>query len=165
MVPFFYTVVETWPLSPNGKLDRRALPPPAAIARTERLPGRLLTADEQPLAEVWGQVLGTPPPGPHDNFFELGGDSILAMIAASRARHAGIDISVRDMFEHPTIAALAARAPRLAVAPAIGGATATAPQTPGSSRGGVRIRSISIRPSRLKSTLQPLRWTVPSGSS
>jgi aryl carrier-like protein len=58
------------------------------------------------LAGIWSKVLGVPLPGPFDDFFELGGDSILAMIASAKARQAGLDITVRDIFDRGTIAAL-----------------------------------------------------------
>ena len=106
MVPASFVRLDAWPLSPSGKLDRRALPLPSARSMPAPPSARALTTAEKALAEIWAKVLGIPEPGPFDNFFDLGGDSILAMIASAKARQAGIAITVRDIFDRGTIAAL-----------------------------------------------------------
>jgi amino acid adenylation domain-containing protein len=107
MVPSAFVFLPALPLTPGGKVDRRALPAPdaaAAPARAFRAPS---TAAERVLAEVWAAVLGRERVGADDNFFELGGDSILAVQALSRAAQAGVRVTPRQLFAHPTLAALA----------------------------------------------------------
>jgi amino acid adenylation domain-containing protein/non-ribosomal peptide synthase protein (TIGR01720 family) len=109
MVPAAFVVLESLPLSRNGKLDRAALPEPVFDApRSGYLPPR--TPAEETLAEIWADVLGVDRVGIQDNFFELGGDSILTIQIVSRARQAGLVLLPRDVFRCPTIAALAATA-------------------------------------------------------
>ncbi|HEX8694770.1 MAG TPA: non-ribosomal peptide synthase/polyketide synthase, partial [Longimicrobium sp.] len=111
MVPSAFVVLDRMPLTPNGKVDRRALPAPEA-ARPEAGAGYAAprTWAEEVLAGIWAEVLGVERVGVHDNFFELGGDSILSIQVVSRARAAGLRITPRQLFEHPTAAELAARA-------------------------------------------------------
>ena len=105
MVPAFITVLSSLPLNSNGKLDRKALPAPEF---TESGSGRVpRTHAEEVLCSLMMQVLGVPRTTPDDNFFALGGDSILAFQLVSRARKAGVIVSLRDVFEQPTIEALA----------------------------------------------------------
>ncbi|WP_437931241.1 amino acid adenylation domain-containing protein [Sorangium sp. So ce291] len=117
MVPGAFVLLDALPLTPNGKLDRRALPAPA-----ERRDGggerhvAPRSAIEATLAEIWAQVLGTDAVGVHDNFFERGGDSLLGIQVVARARQAGLAVSSRQLFEHQTIAGLAAAAERAASA-------------------------------------------------
>src|SRR5262249_19208066 len=68
------------------------------------------TTAEQELATIWRGLLGVPEVGIHDNFFELGGDSILSLQVVSRARQAGLHLTTRDLFQHPTLADWAAAA-------------------------------------------------------
>ncbi|MGH3842539.1 MAG: non-ribosomal peptide synthase/polyketide synthase, partial [Pseudonocardiaceae bacterium] len=108
MVPAAFVTMDELPLSPNGKLDRRALPAPefGSPAGIDYVPPR--TATEQTLADIWAQVLGVERIGVHDNFFELGGDSILSVQVVSRARVAfGVELSPRVLFADPTVAGLA----------------------------------------------------------
>ncbi len=108
MVPALYVPVERLPLTPSGKVDRRALPAPdltAVHAATDRTAPR--TPVEETLAAVWADVLGVERVGVHDNFFDLGGDSILSIQVVSRARQAGLHLTSRLLFLHQTIAALA----------------------------------------------------------
>ncbi|HET7461936.1 MAG TPA: amino acid adenylation domain-containing protein [Longimicrobium sp.] len=126
MVPGAFVFLPALPLTPGGKVDRRALPAPgdaAAPARAWRAPS---TAAEQVLAEVWAAVLGRERVGADDNFFELGGDSILAVQALSRAAQAGVKLTPRQLFAHPTLAALAQAAQ---LEPECGG-TPASPSTP-----------------------------------
>jgi amino acid adenylation domain-containing protein len=111
MVPAQMIVLDSMPLTANGKLDRRALPAPDPAH--SRLP---FTAPQDPLqqalAAIWREVLNVERVGALDNFFELGGDSILSIQVVSRARQAGIHFSPRDMFQHQTVQALAMVATR-----------------------------------------------------
>jgi non-ribosomal peptide synthase protein (TIGR01720 family) len=106
MVPSAFVVTERLPLTPNGKLDRRALPEPEQSAPSDRYEAPR-TRVEQILAEVWQRVLRLDRVGVHDNFFELGGDSILSIQIVSRAAQAGVRLTVRQIFQHQTIAELA----------------------------------------------------------
>ncbi|WP_432079842.1 amino acid adenylation domain-containing protein, partial [Streptomyces sp. YPW6] len=104
MVPAVVMVLEKLPLTPSGKLDRRALPAPEAV-HAEYVAPRDRT--ELVLAEVWAEVLGVERVGIHDNFFELGGDSILSIQVVARARARGVGITPKLVFDHPTVADLA----------------------------------------------------------
>src|SRR6185369_15061068 len=114
MIPSAFVFLETLPLTPNGKVDRRALPEPEADRRgTEESWLAPRTETEEILAGIWSDVLGAGRVGVEDNFFTLGGDSILSIQVTSRARRAGLQLTPRDLFEHPTIAGLAAVARRV----------------------------------------------------
>jgi amino acid adenylation domain-containing protein len=110
MVPAAVVLLETLPLTPNGKVDRKALPAPV-VARSE------LSADfvaprtpvEAAVAQLWADVLHTEQISVHDNFFELGGHSLLATQVIARVRSLfQLELAMRDLFEAPTIAELAA---------------------------------------------------------
>ncbi|WP_260963316.1 non-ribosomal peptide synthetase, partial [Pseudomonas citri] len=108
MVPAAFVVVEQLPLSPNGKLDRRALPAP----RSEDFAYRKYEAPngetEELLAQIWADLLGLERVGRHDDFFELGGHSLLAVQVTLRARETfGVEVPLRGLFEHPSLLALA----------------------------------------------------------
>src|SRR5580658_7641889 len=109
MIPAAFVDLERLPLTPNGKLDRRALPEPdgarPALENQYVAPG---SAAEQALAGIWQAVLGRQRVGIQDNFFALGGDSILSIQVIARAAQAGWRLSPRQLFQHQTIAALAA---------------------------------------------------------
>jgi amino acid adenylation domain-containing protein/non-ribosomal peptide synthase protein (TIGR01720 family) len=107
MVPSAFVPLEALPLSPNGKLDRRALPAPDAGGTGESPYVPPSSPTEQALAGVWADVLGLDRVGVQDNFFALGGDSILSIQAVSRARQAGLRLTPKDLFLHQTIASLA----------------------------------------------------------
>jgi amino acid adenylation domain-containing protein/non-ribosomal peptide synthase protein (TIGR01720 family) len=111
MVPSAFVVLPAMPLSPNGKVDRKALPAPdrdrAALEVAYAAPR---TASEEVLAGIWAQVLGVERVGIHDNFFELGGDSILSIQVIGRARQQGLAVTPKQLFEHQTVATLAAAA-------------------------------------------------------
>jgi amino acid adenylation domain-containing protein/non-ribosomal peptide synthase protein (TIGR01720 family) len=113
MVPSAFVTLGALPLSRNGKVDRQALPAPAAEPVTGYVPPR--TDTERVLAGVWAEVLGVPAVGIEDNFFELGGDSILSIQVVSRARRQGLALTPRDLFAHQTVAALAVAAGSAAV--------------------------------------------------
>lgn len=106
MVPPFIVEVASFPLTPNGKLDRGQLPDPYTVMASSRKtpPSNAL---EQTLADIWSEVLGVKDPGIHDNFFSLGGDSISFLAIISHARKAGLDISFQELFQYPTISQLA----------------------------------------------------------
>jgi len=109
MIPATCTVLPELPLTPNGKLDRKALPAPHRSSRpTGTTYAAPRTSEEQALAGIWGDVLSVERPGIHDNFFAVGGDSILSMQIVSRAARAGFALTPRDVFQHQTIAELAA---------------------------------------------------------
>jgi len=109
MVPAAFVLLEALPLTPNGKVDRRALPAPDyADLSTEQEFVEARTPVEQTLATIWAQVLGVEPVGIHDNFFNLGGDSILSIQIVARANQHDLHITPRQLFQHPTIAELAA---------------------------------------------------------
>lgn len=132
MVPSVVMVLHTLPLTPAGKVDRRALPAPdfGSGPRTGRVPA---TANERALAAVFEAVLGVESVAADDNFFALGGDSIVAIQLVARAKAAGLGLRARDVFEHKTVAGLAAVATE-ATAPVIeelpGGAVGPVPLTP-----------------------------------
>ena len=111
MVPAHLIVLDSMPLTANGKLDRRALPEPDPEANRQHYvaPRNEL---EHTLAAIWAAVLNVQQVGLDDNFFELGGDSILSIQVVSRARQAGIHFSPRDLFQHQTVQTLAAVATR-----------------------------------------------------
>ena len=114
MIPAAFLEMKEMPLTPNGKVDRKALPAPDLAHRsvgTDYAAPRSET--EITLAEVWGEILGVEKPGIHDNFFSLGGDSILSMQAVSRAKQAGLKFGVIDVFQYPTIADLASHAVKI----------------------------------------------------
>jgi amino acid adenylation domain-containing protein/non-ribosomal peptide synthase protein (TIGR01720 family) len=106
MVPAAFVTLAALPLNANAKVDRRALPDPAPEAGPDFVEPR--TDAERALADIWRSVLRVPEVGVEDNFFSLGGDSILSIQVVSRARAAGLELTPRDLFAHPTIATLAA---------------------------------------------------------
>ncbi|MCQ8187448.1 amino acid adenylation domain-containing protein [Streptomyces sp. RCU064] len=107
MVPSAVVTLDALPLTVNGKLDRRALPAPVygGSPETDRRGPR--TEREKTLCALFSDVLGLDGVGIDDGFFDLGGDSIMSIQLVSRARRAGLELAVRDVFEHRTVAALA----------------------------------------------------------
>ncbi|WP_124278133.1 non-ribosomal peptide synthetase, partial [Streptomyces sp. ADI93-02] len=109
MVPDVFLSVSALPLSPNGKLDRKALPAPSEV-RAGSGARKAKTPREEVLCRLFAEVLGVPEAGVDDNFFDLGGHSLLATRLASRIRtELGADIDIRVVFEARTPAVLAQR--------------------------------------------------------
>ena len=105
MVPSSFVVLEGLPLTPNGKLDTRALPDPEVVSgQVYRAPRSSM---EVLLCALYEELTGASQVGLDDGFFALGGDSITSIRLVSRARQSGLGFSVRDVFAHPTVAALA----------------------------------------------------------
>jgi acyl carrier protein len=128
MVPTDYVLLEAWPQTPSGKIDRAALPAPE---RTRAAAGTAYVAPTTPreaeLAELCGALLGVAQVGVTDSFFALGGHSLLAtqLLARVRAQY-GVEVPLRALFEQPTVAGLAvaiehalASTPEVAQAPAL----------------------------------------------
>jgi amino acid adenylation domain-containing protein len=108
MVPSRFRRLEAIPRTPNGKVDRAALPSPAVAAAPREVETRPRSEVERALIDTWRSVLGIPAVGVHDNFFELGGTSLAAFtVAAQIGRRLGLELPVLRIFEHATIAALA----------------------------------------------------------
>ncbi|HVP65957.1 MAG TPA: amino acid adenylation domain-containing protein [Anaeromyxobacteraceae bacterium] len=107
MVPQHFVRLDAFPLTPNGKVDKKALPAPdGSASKTEYAPPR--TEAEKRIAAMWAESLGLPRVGIHDNFFHLGGHSLLASQMITRlAREDGIAVPLRKIFEAPTVAQFA----------------------------------------------------------
>jgi len=107
MVPPAYQVLPAFPLTPNGKVDRKALLPISHAAATSD--NRPKTTVETKLAEIWQSILSIEAVGIHDNFFEIGGHSLLVVNAQSKIRQQlGVELSMVDLFRYPTLSTLAA---------------------------------------------------------
>jgi acyl carrier protein len=109
MVPSAFVMLESLPLTANGKVDRRALPKPEWYLTQRRgtyvEPGN---DAQRRIAEIWARLLGADQVGISDNFFDLGGHSLLATQVVSRIREAfGVDLQLRQLFDMPTVRELA----------------------------------------------------------
>jgi amino acid adenylation domain-containing protein/non-ribosomal peptide synthase protein (TIGR01720 family) len=107
MVPTAWMVLEAMPLTEAGKVNRKTMPDPDLTVNDNDGYVAPRNETEQSLAEIWARFLGVDRVGMNDDFFRLGGDSILAIGIAAQAREAGLRLTVRELFEHRTIAALA----------------------------------------------------------
>jgi amino acid adenylation domain-containing protein/FkbM family methyltransferase len=109
MVPAAFVALDRLPLTPNGKVDRGALPPPAAeAAPAHRLEPE--TEMESRVAALWSELLGLPAVGVEESFFDLGGHSLLmARMQTRLARDLGSGLSLVELFQYPTVRAIAAR--------------------------------------------------------
>jgi acyl carrier protein len=110
MIPVAFVQLDKLPLTPSGKVDRRALPVPdfGRTASNDPFIGPRTPA-EATLAQIWCEVLGVKQVGVHDNFFELGGHSLLVTQVISRVRESfQADLPMRRLFDAPTVAGLAA---------------------------------------------------------
>jgi amino acid adenylation domain-containing protein len=110
MVPAKFLYIESFPLTPNGKVDRKALPAPAQQEiRVNQVSAHPRTVTEEKLSAIWVELFKTENIGIHDDFFDLGGHSLLGIKLMSRIRDGfGVDLPVLSLFENPTIAGLAA---------------------------------------------------------
>ncbi len=149
MVPATVTTLDRFPLTPNGKLDRRALPDPTPAPAEEAVEPPA-TPTEQAVAEAWCKVLGLEQVSRTDDFFAIGGHSFAATRVAGRLRHAlGHDVPLRLLFENPVLADLAAAIDRETGA---GGDQAT-PDSSGDDRIPVRDKSAPIPVSSVQQRL------------
>ncbi|WP_272040588.1 non-ribosomal peptide synthetase, partial [Paenibacillus sp. JJ-100] len=106
MIPAHFVQLPRMPLTPNGKIDRKALPASEGNALTGSVYVAPRNETEQTLAEVWQAVLNADRVGVTDHFFELGGDSIKSIQVSSRLHQAGYKLEIRDLFKYPTISQL-----------------------------------------------------------
>lgn len=107
MVPGQLILLKALPLTPNGKIDRRQLPTPQSNAGQQADSVKPADPDELAIAQIWEEVLGVKGVGTTENFFDLGGDSLSATRAYARInRKFAAQISLQDIFQHPTIQAL-----------------------------------------------------------
>lgn len=105
MIPAFIIVLDSFPLTPNGKINRKSLPAPdlSAMEKEFTAPG---TEKEKILAKIWSETLGAGRVGINDNFFSLGGDSIISIRIISKAAEQGLFLTVKQIFEHQTLGEL-----------------------------------------------------------
>lgn len=105
-VPGVFVFLEAWPLTPNGKVDRKALPAPEFTSTSDYVAPR--TPVEEVLAGIWSEVLTRPRIGVRDDFFRIGGHSLLAAKVLARVREAfAIEVPIHRMFAAPTVSGLA----------------------------------------------------------
>ncbi|MCT8343393.1 non-ribosomal peptide synthase/polyketide synthase [Photorhabdus kleinii] len=109
MVPVAFVRLDSFPLTPNGKLDRKALPVPGEDAFSRQIYATPQGETETALASVWRELLGIEKISRHDNFFTLGGHSLLAVRMIEHLRHLGLKLAVRDLFQTPVLSSLAQR--------------------------------------------------------
>jgi acyl carrier protein len=116
MVPAAFVEIDEWPLTPTGKIDRRALPEPLFDSAAERI--ELRSPTEEIVAGLFVELLGVPDPGAEADFFALGGHSLLATQLASRLRRTfGVELPLAELFAGSTVAAIAERIDALAGGP------------------------------------------------
>ncbi|MFQ4162309.1 non-ribosomal peptide synthase/polyketide synthase [Scytonema millei] len=108
MVPSYFVVLDAFPLTPNGKVDRKALPDPSGQSQVSQDFVAPRTPIEEMLASIWASLLQLDRVGIHDNFFTLGGHSLLATQLMSRVQSTfAVELPLRSLFELPTVATLA----------------------------------------------------------
>ncbi|WP_067889963.1 non-ribosomal peptide synthetase [Actinomadura chibensis] len=108
LVPSRIVVLDAMPLTPSGKLDRRALPEPPAKASAFAGHAAPRAGTEAELAAIWRDVLGLDEVDARDNFFAVGGDSIHFVVVLGKARERGLSFTFQELFQHPTVESLAA---------------------------------------------------------
>jgi arthrofactin-type cyclic lipopeptide synthetase C len=108
MVPGAYVLLDALPLTPNDKVDRKALPEPGADAVINRPYVAPQGEVETAMARIWAEVLNVEQVGRHDNFFELGGHSLLAVRLVNLLQRGGMQVSLAELFQHPSIESAAA---------------------------------------------------------
>ncbi len=114
MIPSVFVTLDAIPLTPNGKVDRRALPTPDLRQEMEQSYQAPATELEKLIADIWQEVLHLEKVGVGDNFFELGGNSLLAMQTVSRLRQLlAVDLTLNSLFDSPTITGLTPEIDRL----------------------------------------------------
>ncbi len=129
MIPALFTFLDALPLTPNGKVDRRALPAPDKnAAAREYVPPN--DDKEKFFCELWQELLGLPRVGANDDFFELGGDSLLVIRVVTKANKAAMGITTKQVFQHRTVAELAAVAGTIEILAEQGVITGPKPYTP-----------------------------------
>ena len=108
MIPSYFTVLDDFPYTPNGKINKKALPVPKEILNGDSQRNYVApkTDLEKSFVEIWENILNISPIGITDNFFELGGDSILAMNLNIELRRINDSVTYADIFKFPTISAL-----------------------------------------------------------
>ncbi|AFC30787.1 Linear gramicidin synthetase subunit C [Paenibacillus mucilaginosus 3016] len=106
MVPSAIVVMDRLPLTPSGKIDRRALPKPVLTAAADEGHGEPRNEVEAALCRIWAELLVLDKVSIHHNYFEIGGDSIKTMMLISRAKSAGMELTQKQVFQHQTIAEL-----------------------------------------------------------
>ncbi len=108
MVPAYFCPMDQMPLTESGKIDQRSLPAPQRAADTRDTQSHLQSATEKTIARIWEELLGTSNIGAQDNFFEVGGHSLKAGLLASRlTAEFGVNVSLRTVFDFPTVEELA----------------------------------------------------------
>ncbi|MCU0533545.1 MAG: amino acid adenylation domain-containing protein [Hydrococcus sp. Prado102] len=131
MLPSHFVPLKAFPLTSNGKIDRQALPAPDEVKPEIQGFVAPTTPAEIALAKIWSELLGVEKVSIHDNFFELGGDSIISIQAIARANRVGLRLTPKQIFEHQTIAKLAANAePSTKIESEQGLITGSVPLTP-----------------------------------
>ncbi|KAB8332629.1 non-ribosomal peptide synthetase [Scytonema tolypothrichoides VB-61278] len=113
MIPSAFVHLKALPLTSNGKVNRQALPAPENVNPLARKFVAPRNSIEETIALVWSGVLKLEQVGIYDNFFELGGDSIISIQIIARLNQGGLQLTPKQLFENPTVAGLAAIAPRV----------------------------------------------------
>jgi amino acid adenylation domain-containing protein len=117
MLPSDFVLLDALPLTPTGKLDRRALPAPETAVSSDDGYAAPETVTEELLAEIWAELLGRPRVGLYDNFFDLGGHSLLAPQVFARIEETfQVELPLRTLFEAPTVAQMATALEQLLLA-------------------------------------------------
>jgi len=158
MIPSAFVFLNSLPLTPNGKVDRRALPSPNRV-RPE-LDVTYVAPDsetERRIMRIWEETLQIEKPGLHDNFFDLGGNSLLLVRVHSQLRKLfDLDISLVEMFRHPTIHLLARLVSQ-------GGAADSKPVEKAQSRAGKQANALSSQKEIMQSLKKRNKTKVESG--